>query len=78
MNVKMLSNMASASNIETIKKMGHIVVEPDSGILACGYEGKGRLPSNSAIHEYIYRALCPLKDLTGIKVTVTVGLHTNI
>ena len=73
MNVKMLSNMASASNIETIKKMGHIVVEPDSGILACGYEGKGRLPSNSVIHEYIYRALCPLKDLTGIKVTVTAG-----
>ena len=73
MNGKMLANPATVRNINSVKEMGHIVVEPDRGMLACGYEGKGRLPANNVIHEHIYRALCPLKDLSGLKVTVTAG-----
>ena len=40
MNPNMLQNPAVRANIETIRKMGHKVVDPDSGMLACGYEGK--------------------------------------
>ena len=39
----MLQNPA-VGNIETIRKMGHKVVDPDSGMLACGYE-EGKLPT---------------------------------
>ncbi|HPX03152.1 MAG TPA: bifunctional phosphopantothenoylcysteine decarboxylase/phosphopantothenate--cysteine ligase CoaBC [Synergistaceae bacterium] len=73
MNPNMLQNPAVRANIETIRKMGHKVVDPDSGMLACGYEGKGRLPNNSVIYEHVWHALSPKKDLSGMKVMVTAG-----
>ena len=42
-------------------------------MLACGYEGKGRLPNNSVIYEHVWHALSPKKDLSGMKVMVTAG-----
>ena len=71
MNSNMLQNPAVKANIDTIKAMGHKVVDPDSGMLACGYEGKGRLPDSSVIYEHVWQALSPKKDLSGMKVMVT-------
>ena len=73
MNPNMLQNPAVKANIDTIKAMGHKVVDPDSGMLACGYEGKGRLPDSSVIYEHVWQALSPKKDLIGMKVMVTAG-----
>ena len=73
MNSNMLQNPAVKANIDTIKAMGHKVVDPDSGMLACGYEGKGRLPDSSVIYEHVWQALSPKKDLSGMKVMVTAG-----
>ena len=73
MNSNMLQNPAVRANIDTIRTMGHIVVDPDSGMLACGYEGKGRLPDNSVIYEHVWHALSPKKDLSGMRVMVTAG-----
>ena len=73
MNPNMLQNPAVKANIDTIKAMGHKVVDPDSGMLACGYEGKGRLPESSVIYEHVWQALSPKKDLIGMKVMVTAG-----
>lgn len=43
MNGKMLTHPATVTNIETLRARGHRFIEPASGMLACGYEGKGRL-----------------------------------
>ena len=73
MNSNMISNVATQEHIEVIRSRGHIVVDPDSGLLACGYEGKGRLPGNTVIYEYVWKALSPKNDLAGKKVLVTAG-----
>lgn len=73
MNPNMLHNPAVRANIDKIREMGHTVVDPDSGMLACGYEGKGRLPENSVIYEHVWNALSPKKDMKDMKVLVTAG-----
>jgi phosphopantothenoylcysteine decarboxylase/phosphopantothenate--cysteine ligase len=47
-------------------------MEPTEGFLACGYEGKGRLPEPERILEEIH-ALLKKKDLTGEKILITAG-----
>ena len=42
-------------------------------MLACGYEGKGRLPSAAVIDDYVKMMLCAKKDLAGLRVAVTAG-----
>ncbi len=73
MNSNMLQNPAVRANIQTLRAMGHKVVDPDSGMLACGYEGKGRLPDSRVIYEHVWQSLSPKKDLKGMKVLVTAG-----
>ena len=43
MNGKMWSHPATVRNIETLRAWGHHFIGPDDGMLACGYEGTGRL-----------------------------------
>ncbi|MBC2603054.1 flavoprotein [Puniceicoccus vermicola] len=43
MNGKMLTHPATEENLKTLRNRGHHFVEPAEGMLACGYEGKGRL-----------------------------------
>ncbi len=49
MNVQMWENPIVQDNIKKLKKIGLKFVEPGSGYLACGYEGKGRLTEPEAI-----------------------------
>ncbi|OGQ04416.1 MAG: hypothetical protein A2W61_07130 [Deltaproteobacteria bacterium RIFCSPLOWO2_01_44_7] len=49
MNVHMWEHKATQWNIGRLKELGYKVLEPDSGELACGYEGKGRLCEPSTI-----------------------------
>lgn len=44
MNVHMWENPITQENVDKLRKHGCLFVEPDSGFLACGYTGKGRLP----------------------------------
>ena len=73
MNSNMLEHPATQENIKACKKLGYTVVDPDTGTLACGTEGKGRLPGADAIYENVWRALCPKKELVGKRVLVTAG-----
>jgi len=73
MNSNMLENPATQKHIRAVAEMGHEVVSPDSGLLACGYEGKGRLPADNVIYDRVWRALCPKKDMKGMKILVTAG-----
>jgi len=49
MNGNMLNHPATQANIERLKERGHTFIEPERGVLACGYEGEGKLASLGAI-----------------------------
>ncbi|MCL1941774.1 MAG: bifunctional phosphopantothenoylcysteine decarboxylase/phosphopantothenate--cysteine ligase CoaBC, partial [Synergistaceae bacterium] len=57
MNSAMLSNPATAENMRLLGQRGFFLIEPDSGGLACGAEGKGRLPPPEVILEETQRAV---------------------
>ena len=73
MNVHMLNHPATMANMSTLSGRGIIVADPETGALACGYEGKGRLPSVEVIMDELWRALCPHKNLLNKKILVTAG-----
>lgn len=72
MNVHMLENPIVQENIRKLRRVGYHFMEPAEGYLACGYEGKGRLPEPEAILEEI-RGLLKKKDLAGEKLLITAG-----
>lgn len=53
MNPAMYENPVTQKNIETLRNRGVLIVEPESGPMACGEEGKGRFPSVEFIIEAI-------------------------
>jgi len=73
MNVNMWDNAATQANIQTLKTRGVSVVEPDSGYLACGMVGAGRLAANESIVLAVLKALKAEQDLAGETVLVTAG-----
>jgi phosphopantothenoylcysteine decarboxylase/phosphopantothenate--cysteine ligase len=72
MNTNMLEHPAVRANIGRLAEFGHFIVEPDSGELACGYEGRGRLPDPPVLIDAIETALTP-QDLVGCNVLVSAG-----
>jgi len=73
MNTHMWEHPATMSHVENCVRIGYRILEPETGSLACGTEGKGRLPSLETIQEEAWRLLCPVRDLCGKKVLVTAG-----
>jgi phosphopantothenoylcysteine decarboxylase / phosphopantothenate---cysteine ligase len=73
MNTKMLTNPATQKNIEILKQRGVIFIEPDSGFLACGYEGKGRMSEPQELFDTVVEFFKTMPDLSGINVLVTAG-----
>lgn len=53
MNHNMYENPIVQSNIEKLKNLGYVFMEPASGLMACGTKGKGRLPEPSDIVKFI-------------------------
>ncbi|MCR4944298.1 MAG: bifunctional phosphopantothenoylcysteine decarboxylase/phosphopantothenate--cysteine ligase CoaBC [Clostridium sp.] len=73
MNTNMYDNPIVQSNIEKLKSLGYEFVEPDSGRLACGDIGKGKLPKPEVIVERVLTELYDKKDLCGKKVLISAG-----
>ena len=73
MNTNMYENPIVQENIKKLKALGYEFIEPDSGRLACGDIGKGKLPQPEVIVESVLTALYPIKDLKGKRVLVTAG-----
>lgn len=73
MNTNMYENPIVQANLKKLKEFGMEVIEPASGMLACRVEGKGKLPSEDVLLEYILREIQFEKDMTGKKVLVTAG-----
>ncbi|MBI1956666.1 MAG: bifunctional phosphopantothenoylcysteine decarboxylase/phosphopantothenate--cysteine ligase CoaBC, partial [Acidobacteria bacterium] len=73
MNVNMWEHPATQENLERLRQRGVHIVEPDSGYLACGMMGPGRLASTSAIVERVAAVLGLRHDLKNEVVLVTAG-----
>lgn len=73
MNTDMYENPIVQGNIAKLSKLGYQFMEPDTGRLAEGMSGKGRLPEPEAIVRRCLEILAANKDMEGIKVLVTAG-----
>ena len=73
MNVNMWQHPATQANLETLAARNVQIVPPDSGYLACGMTGSGRLADTPAIVEAVLGVLHHRNDLAGETVLVTAG-----
>ena len=73
MNVNMWQHPATQANLDTLRRRGHRIVEPDSGYLACGMTGPGRLAGPEIIAAAIQNELPRRHDLDGEHVLLTAG-----
>lgn len=73
MNTNMFENPIVQDNLQKLRRFGYTIIEPDSGYLACGDTGKGKMPSEQTLFDWIFREIACEKDLLGQKVVVTAG-----
>lgn len=73
MNVNMWQHAATQANLETLANRNVRIVTPESGYLACGMTGPGRLAETEAIVEAVLSVLHHRNDLAGETVLVTAG-----
>ena len=76
MNCNMWDNKIIQDNIQKLKNNNYTILEPDSGYLACGYQGKGRLCDLNKIFDKTVELLSESAqniDLSGKKVVITAG-----
>jgi phosphopantothenoylcysteine decarboxylase / phosphopantothenate---cysteine ligase len=73
MNVNMWEHPATQENILKLRERGVRVVAPDSGYLACGMIGPGRLAANEAVVSAVMEALGAAEDLARETVLITAG-----
>ena len=73
MNHNMFHNPIVQDNIKKLKNYGYEIVEPDTGMLANGDTGDGRMPEESVLLDYILKEAAFKKDLKGKKILVTAG-----
>src|SRR5579875_4230268 len=73
MNVNMWRHPATQANLAVLRERGVTVVEPQSGYLACGMTGDGRMAEIDSIVEAVLAPLRFLHDLSGETVLITAG-----
>lgn len=73
MNTNMLGSQAYRANEKTLAERGVLFVPTESGLLACGDRGDGRLADPKRIEKAVIDLLYPKKDLEGKTVLVTAG-----
>lgn len=73
MNTNMFENPIVQDNLAKLRRFGYTVIEPDSGYLACGDTGMGKMPSEQTLFRWIEREVACEKDLAGLKIVVTAG-----
>ena len=73
MNVNMYENVATQENMQTLRDRGVAFIDADSGYLACGDVGKGRLADPEVIVAAVLDALAVKRDLVGKRVLITAG-----
>ena len=72
MNVHMYAHPTVVENLGRLRARGATIIDPAEGELACGYEGRGRLPDPAIIIAELERILSP-SDLAVERILVTAG-----
>lgn len=73
MNTNMYKSASFNGNLQTLKRRGVHVVSAESGFLACGDNGDGRMAEPQTIVDCCVELLCPINDLEGKRVLITCG-----
>ncbi len=73
MNSNMYAHPSVQENLATLRSRDIHVLEPDSGLLACGVEGKGRLPDPQKIMDWVDFHLGKTELLEGKTVIISAG-----
>jgi phosphopantothenoylcysteine decarboxylase/phosphopantothenate--cysteine ligase len=73
MNHRMWANAAVGRNCDQLRADGHLLVDPDSGWLACGETGSGRMAEPETIHEALDHLMFGGRELAGRRVLVSAG-----
>jgi phosphopantothenoylcysteine decarboxylase/phosphopantothenate--cysteine ligase len=93
MNVNMFENPIVQENVEYLQSKGYLFAEPQEGLLACGWTGKGRLMEPEDLVAYIEdhfggkaasssaaslsQSSSGKKDLAGIRILLTAGANVE-
>jgi phosphopantothenoylcysteine decarboxylase/phosphopantothenate--cysteine ligase len=72
MNVNMWSHPATQANLAILRDRGVLIIDPEEGDLACGWQGTGRLADPWQIYHHIRRVLSP-QDFKGKHILITTG-----
>lgn len=73
MNTEMYIDEATQTNLKILEERGFVILDPVSGMLACGDEGKGKMAEPVDIVAKIVGILMPEQDFAGRTVLVTAG-----
>ncbi len=73
MNHRMWKNPVTQDNLSRLRRLGHQVVEPEDGWMACREYGKGRMAEPVTILQQVTELIGQPQDLAGVKVLVTAG-----
>lgn len=73
MDVDMFSHTATQKNIKTLRSYGNIIIEPETGELASGLEGKGRMEEPAVIAKSLEAFFKSQNQLKGKRVLITAG-----
>ncbi len=65
--------MTVQENLERLRARGVEVLDPDSGLLACGDEGEGRMPDPAEIARLVASRSAESRDFEGVRILVTAG-----
>ncbi|SKB65412.1 phosphopantothenoylcysteine decarboxylase / phosphopantothenate--cysteine ligase [Lachnospiraceae bacterium] len=73
MNTNMFQNPIMQDNLKKLERFGYHIIQPASGLLACGDVGAGKLPPIEDLYETLMLELSHDHDMTGKKVLITAG-----
>lgn len=73
MNCNMWDNPVIQENLSKLETVGYVVLQPEEGFLACGYNGNGRLCEIGKIYDKTNEILESKKKLLGKKIIITAG-----
>lgn len=73
MNTNMYENSITQANIQKLRDFGMEMIEPATGLLACKAVGKGKMPSEETLLQYILQEIQYDHDMEGKHVLVTAG-----
>ena len=73
MDLDMFQHPSTQANLQQLKSYGNHIIEPASGFLASGLEGKGRMEEPERIVEQLDKFFNPTADLQGKHIMITAG-----